>query len=115
MPTSLSRRIRSFVDTNSTTTTITNTLLQFIFNQVQEKLWLPRCNAVVAKELSLNITQVTKIAASNSNSSFLKRSAHVPSHVSSKPIFNKHLAHIDDLLRVSIRNGEKFTLFGRVM
>src|SRR3989337_291728 len=115
IPTSLSSKIHLLVGTKSITTSITNTLLQFIFDQVQEKLWLPRCNAVVAKENSLNITQAQKIARSTSSSNFLKRSAHVPSHVSSKPIFNKHLANIDNLLRASIRNGEKFTLFGRVM
>ena len=115
MPTSLSCKIRSLVDTNSTTTTITNTLLQFIFDQVQEKLWLSCCNAVIAKEHSLNITQAQKTAASNSSSSFLKRSAYVLSHVATKPIFNSYLASIDDLLRASIRNGERFALFGRVM
>ena len=115
MPTSLSSKIRTLVGTKTITTSITNTLLQFIFDQVQDNIWLPRCKAVVAKENSLNITQAQKVAKSTSTSTFLKRSAHVPSHVSSKPIFNKYLANIDDLLRASIKNGEKFALFGRVM
>ena len=115
VPATLSRLIHSLVGTKSTTTSITNTLLQFVFDQVQEKLWLPRCAAVVAKETSLNITQAMKIASKNSNSSFLKRSAHVPSHVANKPIFNKYLTNIEHLLQVSVRNGERFSLFGRVM
>ena len=115
MPAPLSRIIHSLVGTKLAITTITNTLLQFIFDQVQDKIWLPRCNAVIAKEASLNITQAMKIASKNSSSSFLKRSAHVPSHVAHKPIFNNYLTNIDNLLWVSIRNGERFTLFGRVM
>jgi ribonuclease HI len=111
VPSSLSTNINKLVNSHKITTATTTSLLNFIFNQVQEHIWLPRCEAVISKEKANNITQKLKISAKNKGSSFLKRSAAVPSHILAKPPFNKYLNNITNLLDVSINNGERFTLF----
>ena len=102
---SLSRDIQEIVSTKSLTSSILITLLQAIFDKVQQDIWMPRCDRVVQKEKRHNITQKQKIFSKDKYTAFLKRSYHVPEVLIAAPPRDVNLQNIFSLAQVSIING----------
>ena len=88
VPSKLYRTINDFADCNKTYM-ILSSVYDFIFTQTFELIWKPRCELMIAKELSLNITTKRKRIKKNSSSVSLSHSAstlHSPNDTHLDPI-----------------------------
>jgi len=85
--------------------------MKFIFDQITNKIWLPRYQQVIQKEKSLNITQKCKVKIKNKGKNFIRRSHHIPNYLLNKPTNNHILTNTNNLIQVSIHSGQHFTLY----